>query len=180
MMLYTDVMVDIETLGTTPGCSIISIGAIGFNILLEQDEWMRFYSGPISRESNRRCGLKEDRDTVEWWQTQSQEARVVFEEASRPCRGIDDALAAFKKFFPENGKIWGNGADFDNPVLSVAYKAVGIKQPWNHWNSRCYRTMKNIFKKVEAPEFIGTRHNALDDAFHQTRHLVKILEEAYR
>lgn len=31
-MKYTDIMIDIETLGRTPGCAIIQIAAVPFNI----------------------------------------------------------------------------------------------------------------------------------------------------
>jgi exodeoxyribonuclease VIII len=71
--------------------------------------------------------------------------------------------------------LWGNGAVFDNTILGNAYFITGRKPPWNPWDDRCYRTVKALFKWIPADERQGTYHNALDDAMHQTKHLIKIL-----
>ena len=173
-MIYTDVMVDLETLGTTAGCSILSIGAIAFSFDVPQDDWKRFYSGPISRESCKAAGLFEEKDTIDWWQMQSQEARILFDEATTSRRILDDALISFSRFFPVEARLWGNGADFDNAILAAAYKSIKLRTPWRYQNNRCYRTIKAEYPGVEKPEFIGVKHNALDDAFNQALHLAKI------
>ncbi len=70
--------------------------------------------------------------------------------------------------------IWGNGAGFDQPILSAVYRAVGVVQPWKFFNERCYRTLKNLY-----PGFPYTRpklaHHALEDAKAQAVHAVAIL-----
>jgi len=59
--------------------------------------------------------------------------------------------------------------------MENAFAACNMKRPWRPWEDRCYRTIKNIIQ-VPADERQGVYHNALDDALHQTRHLLKILE----
>lgn len=68
------------------------------------------------------------------------------------------------------GKMWGNGAAFDNAILANAYRAAGIKQPWELWNDRCYRTICAYYPGCPRNQ-PGTPHNALDDARSQAEHL---------
>jgi len=71
--------------------------------------------------------------------------------------------------------VWGNGADFDLPILAAAYKAAGGPPPWKPYNGRCYRTLKNLAPSIKL-ERQGTHHQALDDAVCQAKHLIKIVE----
>jgi hypothetical protein len=74
-------------------------------------------------------------------------------------------------------KIWGNGASFDNAILAELYRVAKHPSPWEYWNDRCYRTLKNLYKQVvPPPERKGTHHNALDDAVFQAEHAVSILK----
>ncbi len=67
------VMLDIETLGTRAGCKVLSIGAV---IMTPQGPGREFYT-TVSRDSQNRYGLVEDRETVEWWARQSPQARAA-------------------------------------------------------------------------------------------------------
>lgn len=174
--MITDVMIDLETLGTLPGSGIISIGAVAFNLLEPEDQWIKFSCSPISRASCKIVGLTEDPDTLRWWDTVDPLAQEVFKKSSLGCKKmIWEALTEFSLFLPWDVNIWGNGADFDNPLLTVAYYKCGKALPWKYKNNRCYRTLKNLFPEIEAPAGTGIKHTALDDALYQTRHLVKIL-----
>lgn len=169
------IMVDTETLGTSPNSVILSIGAVKFDPDTRQftDE---FYT-VISTKSCLEIGMTIDPDTVDWWNHQSDEARIVLEQAKAEppiCMTIYDALQAFSGFAHWNSCIWGNGSDFDNAMIQEAYRKLNIRQPWAFWNNRCYRTMKNMIK-LEAPKRQGTYHNALDDAKTQALHLCDIL-----
>ena len=66
--------------------------------------------------------------------------------------------------------MWSNGADFDLPMLAHAYNQVGIEVPWKFWNSRCFRTYKNLpnAKNIRV-EALGVKHNALSDAYQQAQ-----------
>ena len=69
--------------------------------------------------------------------------------------------------------VWGNGASFDNVILSESYYRAAILRPWPFWKDRCYRTIKTIYPDVELVRS-GTHHNALDDARTQAEHLIAI------
>lgn len=170
-----DVMLDLETLGTVPGCVILAIGAVAFDPKTNElgDEFYHV----INRKSSESYGLFVDPETVKWWAAQSEQARKVLTESdSNGSLGLRPILASFNIWlekFPDV-RVWGNGADFDNPLLSVAYRKAGMKPGWGPWNGRCYRTVKNLAPHVKV-ERQGTHHDALDDAKHQARHIMEIV-----
>jgi hypothetical protein len=91
---------------------------------------------------------------------------------------LDEALTKFSDWFgPKSLPVWGNGAVFDNTILSNAYFNTGREPPWKCWDDRCYRTVKALFHWVKSDDREGVYHNALDDAVYQTKHLIKILGE---
>ena len=74
----THISLDLETMGTGPMSSILSIGAVVF----ELDGTYTNLSGPafyttIDLKSCEDRGLRIDASTVKWWATQSDEARRV-------------------------------------------------------------------------------------------------------
>jgi len=181
MTKFTDVMVDLETLGTAPGSVILSIGAVAFGIDAQEGAaWSTFNSGPISVRSSRGFGLAIDESTLGWWLKQEAAAvcllRAAFESDATP---LTAALMNFNNWYPTGARLWGNGANFDNVLLRAVWQAAQpagcTKPPWSYRDDRCYRTMKRVFPNVKEPPFDGVRHDALADAVHQTRHLVALL-----
>ena len=165
-------MVDLETMHTIPGGVVLSIGAVFFDETGLGDEFYQV----IGRGHSHAAGLRESKDTQDWWAKQSEEARKVIVDAEAPdAPTLTDVLTNFTAFIKQdtNVKVWGNGADFDNPLLACCYDAVGLKQAWLAWNGRCYRTLKNIAPGPKL-ERVGTYHNALDDAKSQALHAIEL------
>ena len=78
---------------------------------------------------------------------------------------------------PAPYEIWGNGADFDNPILEAAYDLLKMPAPWKYNEGRCYRTLKSLFPTVVAiPQAANAKHNALLDAKNQAEHASRILK----
>lgn len=174
-----DCMIDLETLGTRAGCTIMSIGAVMF-----EPETGRF--GPmfyvtINRASCKQFGLFEDLDTVKWWEKQTPEARKIFDYVDTSSSELlPMALVSFKHYLRNHGgdgvRVWGNGADFDNAILQSAWAAcMTSPPPWEFWNNRCYRTLKGLMPAMKI-ERAGTYHNALDDAVSQAKHAMSLME----
>ena len=166
------IMLDLETMSTASNAAIISIGAVKFSI---NDGIKDTFYINVSLESSMAQGLSVDAQSMMWWIKQSKEAR---EKLSESPMDLTYALDAFTSWIDgEKYMMWGNGATFDNVILSNAYKAVGFKQPWSYRNDSCYRTMKNMF---DAPFLLReplTPHNALDDAKYQALHLIAIFKK---
>lgn len=186
-------MMDLETLGTKPGCAIISIGAVMFDEI--QNKLGDTFYVTINRYSNSVYGLIEDPATVKWWGEQSVEARYLLSEVNLAGTPLPAALAMFTEWLattqyddwlhdlektPSKAKImdrvemWGNGSDFDNALMVVAYSKVGGAAPWKFWNNRCYRTLKGMLPQHKLTR-VGVHHNALDDAKSQAMHAMTLL-----
>lgn len=174
-----NIMVDLETLGSTPGCSILSIGAIAFDPSIGVGD--RTFEIVINRQSCRDAGLHEDADTLAWWDKQSPAARAVLAQAELLSTApLGEALSLFDAFVADHGartvRIWGNGSDFDNAILAAAYRAAGLTPCWSFWNNRCYRTLKNLRPEIKLDRH-GLHHRAIDDAISQAHHAVRLLAD---
>jgi len=167
------IMLDIETLGTKPGCVVLSIGAVEFS---EKGLGKQFHVS-INPESCTNWGLTVEPRTVMWWMEQSDEARKSL--TSRKNNDLDVALDAFIGAYNwKDQAVWCNGANFDFPILEAAFAAVGKHVPWAYWSTNDYRTLKNIVprdvynaSKVEAQ----IKHNALADAMAQAETAIQLL-----
>lgn len=161
------IMVDCETLGTVASAVILSVGAVRFNLDTGEISDDGFYSS-ISIESNLDFGRRVQEDTLLWWLKQPVAAQQVFHEGKVD---LTTSLTELSDWIGEDDHfMWSNGADFDLPMLAHAYNQVGVEVPWKFWNSRCFRTYKNLpgAKNIRA-EAIGVKHNALSDAYQQAQ-----------
>jgi DNA polymerase III epsilon subunit-like protein len=162
------VMIDLETLGTKPGCVILTIGAC----TLDLSE--NFYDKISVESSSEGFLMKKDLGTLEWWSNQDPAA---MQEAFSGTKTLDSVLIEFGIWLNKIGKgvkVWGNGADFDLSILGAAYEACVRPIPWKPYSGRCYRTIKNLHKDVIPDAFRGIKHTALADAQFQALHLAKI------
>lgn len=165
----TDVMLDLETMGTSANAAIVAIGAVEFDI--ERTFIGRKFYAVVNLQSAIENGGVVDGDTIRWWLGQSDEARAAIRVGDEH---INVALIQFSGWLDPEARVWGNGAAFDNVILASAYRRSQIELPWKFWNDRCYRTIKSLHGDVPI-ERIGTHHNALDDAETQANHLMRIL-----
>jgi hypothetical protein len=172
--LQLNVMVDLETLGTVPGSSILSIGAVAFD---SNGLGAEFYI-VINSQSCLDYGLRVSPETLAWWGNQSTRAKEVLIKASTSDIPLPIALNRFTNYLAQYGlkkvRVWGCGSDFDNALLASSYEAIGSKPPWPYYNNRCYRTLKNLNRAIKAKPS-GTYHNALDDAKRQALHAIELL-----
>ena len=172
-MRKPNIMLDLETMGTAPGSAIIEIGACEFS---SKHGITREFSEMISLEDCIQQGFAVDGSTVMWWMKQKWEARKRYlgNDSAQP---ILTALNRFREWLPENAIVWGNGSDFDNVILTEAYRKFGQKQPWPDFHNRCFRTLKEFHRHIKPPKREGTHHAALDDAKHQALWAIKINKE---
>lgn len=167
------IMIDLETMSTRSNAAIISIGAVHF----DSDNLFESFYMPVSLKSCMDLNLHTSQSTIDWWMKQSAEARAAWQTEDAPSLFI--AMVKFTEWVRTIGTDkqicpWGNGADFDLPIIGSAYHALDAEPPWKYYNHRCFRTMRGMFEVGEMPR-AGTYHHALDDALHQAKHLQKIL-----
>ena len=162
-----NLMVDLETLSTSPNAYIVSIGAAYF---YDHGIGETFYKVVMP---DNYYNLHIDPATVAWWMQQSDRARSVF--ASTEAAPLETVLYEFRQFVKPQTLVWGNGANFDNVILANAYRTIGHEPPWPFYMDRCFRTLKECNPQIPKPVFAGTAHNALDDAINQANHATQIL-----
>jgi hypothetical protein len=183
------IMVDLETMGTVPGCVGLSIGAVvmDFEDFTLKEQFYTCVSLPDSLENF----LHEEEETRKWWESKTPEARQVLFDANDPgAPRLAEAMEELNYWLKGIGasvrktRLYGNGADFDNPILRVMYHAAKV-DPFGSragfFGGRCYRTLKSL-DEIFGPAFaapklerVGTFHNALDDAKSQALHLMEIV-----
>lgn len=163
-------MVDIETLGLSPGCVVLSIGAVRFDPTDGvTDEG--FYT-EIDRSTAEDAGLTVDDDTEEWWRGQDGfDVAGLLGDDGKPIRR---ALEDFGRYYAGSDEIWANSPSFDCSILEAAYEAVGLDAPWQFYEERDVRTIRALPGAANLSQE-GTEHHALADARYQAREVAETL-----
>lgn len=166
-------MIDLETLGTSPTAVIASIAAVWFHPEKadEKDCVLDTFHVHIELESYKEFGsaFTMDAATLKFWFQQSSELqqKTLVNQNAVPLR---TALEQFLKFAGEHmtqfTKVWCQGTDFDMPILRNAVKAVDEEVPWNFWQAADSRTLFFV-TKVGNPPKGEDHHDALADAVSQ-------------
>jgi hypothetical protein len=167
------VMLDLETMGVTPGCAIVSIGAVAFDPTVRQvgPELNQTFHVKVDLLSCVLAGLRVEPATVYFWrQKASPEARAALADGDRVP--IHDALQQFTEWFisVQGEQIWANGPVSDVAWLEAAYRAANMQVsiPFDHRAPRCYRTiveLAGLERNQRAQPVI--EHDALADAIAQ-------------
>lgn len=162
-------MLDLETFDVTSTSLIWQIGAVAF----DGNEIHQEFHSVIKIDDQMLKQFSMSAGTFHWWLNQTEAIKVMADAT----HSIDDALYGFGHFFSECGaELWGNGSDFDNVILSNAYKVRGLSQPWAYGMNRCFRTVSRLHPKLDM-KFEGVKHNALDDARNQAKYLIRLNKE---
>jgi DNA polymerase III epsilon subunit-like protein len=169
-----NVMVDLETLGTSPRSTILSIGAVEFSC--RGIEEVQFYRECCPQQLGRSIQIS----TLQWWFGQ---------KIKPPIYGtttIDTAVAEFNQYLQNKIKeassraqiiLWANGIDFDWGLLKEVMEDYFMKSPVKYNNVRDYRTLARLHSSIQRPEMPpDLAHNALQDAKAQALHCVELLK----
>jgi hypothetical protein len=143
------IMCDLETTGVEPGCCILSIALVPFDLGLPLDP---FYE-KISHTSSRELGFTDSPDTLTWWDKQKPEVQQEAFSGTRTLPNVMESLCHYLKQLgePKQLFLWGNGKDFDNIILSHCIKRLAIKQPWHYANNWCYRDFSKLYQDIPKP-----------------------------
>ena len=183
-MMYTDLMIDIETVGRTPGCAIIQIAAVPFNMNTGAISDNIFRSSiNLDHQLESGKGFTYCPNTYKWWMKENPE---LFKRLSRSSMKYNQVGSEFQSWFnklnnSKNIRVWGNSSRFDLGIIEGWYKkAIGYKfEPfWNTWLERDVRTLAMLNPKIKADtKFIGTKHDAIDDCKHQIKYCRAIVRK---
>ena len=166
-MPTTDIMIDLETLGTTPDSVIVSIAAVKFDpfddyqtcgVTADQLPTLNILVD-IDCQTDRRI----DENTVIWW---SQQDPLVQETVFSPIGRVSfaDALDQLQRFiWNTGGRVWAQGTQFDIAMLEHAYRSVNRAYPWRYSQARDSRTLLDLVA-VSLP---NATHDAAADCWRQ-------------
>lgn len=166
MQKPVDLIIDIETLGTEPGATILEIGA-----------WSGAYGLNLLIDPNSHPG-KIELGTMLWWATVPDKAAKenVFGENEKRYT-LEAAIIRLNEFIEKINPdyFWGNSPDFDFGHLAYWYKYFNKPIPWKYYQLRDVRTAKDFLTqekldelKARAPVSIGScSHMAEFDAHYE-------------
>ena len=157
---FQHLMLDIETMGNESFSSILSIGAVEFDI--ETGKTGKEFYVNVDLQSCMDLGLIVNASTIMWWMQQNEQARKDL--VKKNALPIQKALLEFLEFCNKDYEIWGNSARFDCGILQNAYNKAGIPIPWDFRKERCVRTLVSFAPEIKDNyNSVGTAHNAIDD-----------------
>lgn len=168
------VMIDLETLGTTPDSVFLSIAAVQFDP--ETGKTGNELCINVDLQSSLNAGRKIDANTIKWWLQQRPEVmKLMFVEPME----LTMALTKLRNFIQLNGltQPWGNSAAFDLGMLTNAYHLYDSPTPWLHWNENCFRTFKNRLPVPKPEKNEAAAHNPLYDCHYQIGWLHQIYKK---
>ena len=164
--MLSDIMIDLETLATSPNSAILTIGAIKFDPFgddLKDPTCEKFYVR-VDLDSCDELGLEVNDDTLAWWSQQSKEAQdEAFSSDGRIH--IRDAFNQLYKFCWGAKRVWSHGASFDTVICENIFRKLNKAVPWKFWEVRCTRTLFDIGIDPQRPPVL--KHHALEDAWNQ-------------
>ena len=161
-----DIMLDLETLATSPDSVILTFGAVKFNPFDPDSEMDNGLYFRINVDEQISLGRHVDDGTVAWWGTQSDEVR---EEAlgEHDRVGLEEFTKQLNKFVAGATRIWAQGPVFDIVILENLYRQLGKPTPWPYYLIRDSRTLLKALGDTRTP---GTMlHNALADCVSQAQ-----------
>lgn len=152
-MSYTDLMIDLETLGTDPGCVITQIGLCAFDAESESATVSKRID--VDPQSCLDYGMHVSWDTIKWWLQQNDEARLCMAHAVG--YGLPEALLKTAEFVlsycSDDVRVWGNGSCFDIVLIEEAFRRVPPsivgKIPWAFRSIRDMRTLASLCPNFE-------------------------------
>ena len=173
--MANDIMIDIESLDTSPNCVILTIGAVRFDPrgmgVVEKLELR-----PTIEEQTDKYNRVINEDTLRWWSTQSEAA---MEEAmgDRDRVSFRDCMETLYKFCWNRRAVWSNGASFDVVAMESAWRQLDMRIPWPYYTVRDTRTLYEIagVSLKDAKYKTMTTHKAVEDAEHQAL----VVQDAY-
>lgn len=169
----TALMIDLETLDTSPFCVVLTIGAVIFDPkgsgIIDKIDLRPSIEDQIA------LGRLINDDTVRWWGNQSAAAQheALGDHDRIPFK---EAMEKLHKFCWNRGNPWSHGAAFDIVAMETSWTKLDMSIPWQFHKVRDTRTLFDVTGVSLKDDGYVTTHKASEDA---TRQAV-IVQKAYQ
>ena len=171
--MANDIMIDCETLDTSPFCVLLTIGAVIFDPkgsgIIDKIDLRPSIEDQIA------LGRVVNEETVTWWGKQSASAQheALGDQDRIPFK---EAMEKLYKFCWNKGKPWSHGAAFDIVAMETSWKSLGMSEPWQFHKVRDTRTLFDVTGVSLKDDGYVTTHKASEDAARQAF----IVQKAYQ
>lgn len=171
-------MIDLETLATTPDAVVFQIGFAVFDKDGNVFDSVRMEIDILPQIMK---GRKVDPETQRWWaqQLESSWYRHFDNQIS-----LDHAFATIKRHFVsrECRHVWANSPSFDCVILESLAGQFNLELPWNFRQQMDVRTLKTLGRIMEVPRLDPepATHDSREDCLRQIRevsHYWRMLEK---
>lgn len=178
------VMIDVESLGLTPGSLLRSVCAVAFDI--ETGIIGRHSVWKISMLDSINSGFFIEPSSLKWWMMRSDEARRSFVEGKEYT--IQQFISSFNHFFDslnaDDIHVWALQVDFDIAMLRTYYSYNARRKNKEDWELPFYR--KNINEVYTCLKYLkntnnlipryGNEHDPYDDCINQINIVSKFIQ----
>ncbi len=150
--IYSDVMLDLESLGTQSGCVVLSIGVSLFDRVGAEDTHETLWTLDIAAQVG--AGLRIDPGTMLWWFGQSREAQDAWLKADRvmPSAALSQLATLLQSRCDPLATVWANSPQFDLSILQPLWKLAKIPCPWSYQREADMRTLRLLAPAVPRRE----------------------------
>ena len=171
--MANDIMIDLETLDTSPFCVVLTIGVAIFDPKgtgIKETLYLR-----PTMEDQLALGRVINEDTVRWWGNQSEAAQheALGDQDRIPFK---EAMEKLYKFCWNRDKPWSHGAAFDIVAMETSWVSLGMSAPWLFHKVRDTRTLFDVTGVSLKDDGYVTTHKASEDAARQAF----IVQKAYQ
>jgi DNA polymerase III epsilon subunit-like protein len=166
-------MLDLETMGKSPGCVVTHVAIVLFDP--PNPTPLKTLHIHLSMTEQVKAGLTIDPSTIKWWLKQSNEAREIFKMDSYPISSLIDYIDSM---IDRDTYVWSH-ATFDIPILNSLLQAFGYRSPINYKKCMDIRTAQELYrikyKRDAIADKVGIAHRAVDDCKSQINLICKII-----
>jgi len=176
--MANDLMIDLETLDTSPYCVILTIGIVRFDPYGEGivEGWTL---KPTIEDQTEKYNRIINDDTIRWWSTQSPDAlnEAMSDDDRLPLK---DCMEILYRIGWNRRAVWSHGAPFDVVACETAMRSTLTDRPnpipWPFYTVRDTRTLFEIAGVKLRDGGHVTIHKAVEDAERQAI----VVQEAYK
>ena len=159
------VMIDIETLSTTPDAVVMSVGAVKFDPKATRPPTNKTLWRPdIDEQTERDRHVSES--TLEWW---SKQPAHIQEDAFSDDHRVEvlSFMKELNRYCVGAEKIWCQGPQFDLLILENLYSQWGHHYGWQFWQVMDCRTLFQLMPIDPRKAIQQDLHSADADAYYQ-------------
>ena len=158
------VMLDIETLATTPDAVVMSVGVVKFDPHTGTPYNKTLWRPDIDEQTERDRHVSES--TLEWWAKLPQHIQDdAFSEDSRIP--VTEFMKELNRYCVGADKIWCQGPQFDMLILENLYIQWGHHFGWQFWQVMDCRTLFQLMPVDPRKAIQQDLHSADADAYYQ-------------